>query len=134
MEQIIKRVDEILELNKQGITDINTILENEEIEKLCNLPKVLFSIKDDAKVEKIRVGDSRIYLNSDAFIEIKDNKVRDFVVVCLNSNSEKLYKSKNAKTIILNLPVPKSEEILKEIIKRGSVDNLEIKEKINKLE
>lgn len=133
-EQIIKRVDEILELHKQGITDINSILEREETEKLCNLPKVAFSIKDDAKLEKIRLEDSRIYLNSADYVEIKDKKVFDFTAVYLNSINEKLSKSKDVKTIILNLSVPKSDEILKEIIEKGSIDTSESKERISKLE
>jgi hypothetical protein len=36
--------------------------------------------------------------------------------------------------MILNIPVPKSDEIIREAIKKGSVDYRKIKEKIQKLE
>ncbi len=39
-EQIIKKVDDILELHKLGIVDIDAILEDKETEKLYNLPQV----------------------------------------------------------------------------------------------
>ncbi|MBI5253612.1 MAG: N-6 DNA methylase [Euryarchaeota archaeon] len=133
-DQIIEKVDEILELHKQGIADIDAVLEGEETEKLCNLPKVAFSIKDDAKFEKIKVDGNKIYINRKDHIEIKDKKVLDFVAVYLNFINEKLAKSKDVRSAILNLPVLKSEEILKEIVKKGSADYSQIKEKIKKLE
>lgn len=132
--QIIKKVDEIMELHKSGIVAIDAVLEGEETEKLCNLPKVTFSIKDDAKFEKVKTEDSKIYVNSQDVIDIKDKKIRDFIEIYLSSNSEKLSKSKDAKSAILNLPVPKSDEILKEIIKKGGTDHTRIKEKIRMLE
>jgi type I restriction-modification system DNA methylase subunit len=132
--QIIKKVDEILELNKQGIVDIENVLEGEETGKLSNLPKVSFSIRDDAKFDKVKSEGNRIYINSQDFIEIKDKKVFDFIRVYLSSSSEKLKKSKDVKALILNLPAPKSNEILKEIIKKGGADQSQIKEKIKKLE
>lgn len=133
-EQIIKKVDEILELHKSGIVDIDAVLEGEETEKLYNLPKVAFSISDNAKFEKIKAYDSKIFINSQDFIEIRDKKIRDFVEVYLNSNSEKLVKAKDAKNIVLNISVPKSDEVLKGVIKRGGADQSQIKEKIKKLE
>ncbi len=132
--QIIKKVDEILELHKSGIVNIDAVLEGEEREKLCNLPKVTFDISENAKFEKIKAEENKIYLNSQDFIEIKDKKIRDFVEIYIGFNSEKLSKSKDAKNMILNLPVPKSDEVVKDIIKKGGVDNAQIKEKINKLE
>lgn len=132
--QIIKKVDEILELHKSGILDIDTVLEGEEAEKLCNLPKVTFSISEDAKFEKIKAEESKIYLNSQDFIEIKDKKIMDFVEIYLGSNSEKLSKSKDVKNMILNLPVPKSDEVMKDIVKKGGTDSTQIKEKITNLE
>ncbi|MFH1773995.1 MAG: N-6 DNA methylase [Methanobacteriota archaeon] len=132
--QIIKKVDEILELHKQGVIDIDAVLEGEETERLYNLPKVTFSIKDDAKFEGVKVEGSKIFINSEDFVEIKDKKILDFVGVYLNFSSEKLAKSKDVKGIILNLPVPTSEEILKEIVKKGSADHSQIKEKIKRLE
>lgn len=132
--QIIKKVDETLELHKSGIADIDAVLESEETEKLYNLPKVTFNIKDDAKFEEVKTGGDKIYINSRDFIEIKDKKIRDFVDVYLNSNSEKLSKSKDVKNIILNISVPKSDEVLKDIIKKGGADQSQNKEKIKKLE
>ncbi|MEM5810968.1 MAG: N-6 DNA methylase, partial [Candidatus Aenigmatarchaeota archaeon] len=133
-EQIIKKVDEILELHKKGIVDIDAILEGEETEKLYSLPKITFHIKDNAKFEKIKVDDNKIFINPQDFVEIKEKKVRDFVEVYLNYNREKLAKSKDVKNLILNIPIPKSEEVLKEIIKKGVFDQEQIKDKIKKLE
>ncbi len=133
-EQIINKVDEILELNKSGIIDIDAVLEGEETEKLYNLPKVTFSINDNAKFEKIKADDSKIFINSQDFIEIKDKNIKDFVEVYFNSNSEKLVKAKDVKNTILNIPIPKSDGVLKEIIKKGGADWSQIKEKIKKLE
>jgi adenine-specific DNA-methyltransferase len=48
-EQIIKKVNEILELHKSGVVDIDVVLESEETEKLYNLPKVTFNISDNAR-------------------------------------------------------------------------------------
>ncbi|MEM5779315.1 MAG: TaqI-like C-terminal specificity domain-containing protein, partial [Candidatus Aenigmatarchaeota archaeon] len=133
-EQIIKKVDEILELHKKGIVDIDAILEGEETEKLYNLPKVTFNIKDDAKFEKIKVENDRIFISSQDFIEIKDRLVRDFVIIYLNNNKEKLARIKDIKKFILNISVPKSEEVLKEISKKGMTDQEEIRNKIKQLE
>lgn len=133
-EQIIKKVDGILELYKSGIVDINSIIEGEETEKLHQLPKISFNINDNARFEKVKSEGNKIYINSQDFIEIRDKKIRDFVEIYLNSNSEKLVKAKDVKNMILNIPVPKSDEILKEIIKKGGADQSQIKGKIKKLE
>jgi hypothetical protein len=133
-DQIIKKVDEILELHKSGIIDINAILDVGESEKLYNLPKVTFNISDSAKFEKIKIEGNMVYINSQDFIEIKDQKTRDFVEVSLNSNIEKLSKAKDVKKIILDISVPKSDELLREIIKKGGTEQTKIKEKIKKLE
>ena len=132
--QIIKKVDEILKLHKSGIVDIDAILDDEETEKLHRLPKVSFNISDNAKFEKVKTEGSKVYINSNDFIKIKDKKIKDFVEIYLNFNSEKLSKSKDVKNLILNISVPKSDEILKEIIKKGGADQSQIKEKIKKLE
>jgi len=133
-DQIIKKVDEILELHKSGVVDIGAVLEGEETVKLYNVPDVTFHVGDNAKFEEAKTEGNKIFMNSQDFIEIKDKKVRDFVVVYLNSNSEKLSKAKDVKNMILNISVPKSDEILKEIIKKGGVNQSQIKEKIKKLE
>ncbi|ODS37666.1 MAG: hypothetical protein A7315_13255 [Candidatus Altiarchaeales archaeon WOR_SM1_79] len=132
--QITKKVNEILELHKSEILNIDEILEGKETEKLCNLPQVTFSIKDDAKFVEVKPEGDKIYINSCDFIEIKDNKILDFVKVYLNSGEEKFAKSKDVRSRIINLPVPKSDEVLKEIIKKGGVEHSQIKEKINTLE
>ncbi|PIN72131.1 hypothetical protein COV22_04025, partial [Candidatus Woesearchaeota archaeon CG10_big_fil_rev_8_21_14_0_10_47_5] len=128
------KVDEILELHKSGIVDIDAVLEGEEAEKLYNLPKVTFNISDSAKFDKVKADDSKIFINSQDFIEIKNTKIKDFVEIYLNSNSEKLSKAKDVKNMILNISVPKSDEVLREIIKKGGADQSQIKEKIKKLE
>jgi len=132
--QIIKKVDGIIELNKSGIFDIDSVFEGEETEKLHQSSKVTFSISDSAKFEKIKVNDSKILINSQDFIEIKDKKIRDFVEIYLNLNSEKLSKAKDVKNMILNVSVPKSDEVLKEIVKKGGADQSQIREEIRKLE
>ncbi len=91
-------------------------------------------ISDNAKFEKVKSEGSKIFINSEDFIEIKEKKIRDFVEVYLNSNSEKLSKAKDVKNIILNISVPKSDEVLKGIIKKGGADQSQIKERIKKLE
>ena len=133
-DQITKKVDEILEINKSGIMDIDSVLESEETEKLHSLPKAAFSISNDAKFNKVKTEASKIYINSQDFIEIKDKKVRDFVEVYLNSKKDELVKSKDIKNIILNISVPKSDELLKDIIKKGGKDQFQIKDKVKKME
>ena len=133
-DQIIKKVDEILELHKSEIVDIDAVLEGEESEKLHQLPNVSFKINDNAKFEKVKSDGSKTYINSDDFIEIRNRKIKDFVEVYLNSNSEKLSKAKDVKNIILNISVPKSDEILKEIIKKGGAGKSQITEKVKKLD
>ncbi len=98
------------------------------------MPKISFSIRDDAKFEKVLQKGNKIYLNNKDFIEIKDKKIFDFVRIYLSSVSDKLSKVKEIKSSIINLPVPKSNEILNEIIKKGSTDTSKIKEKVKKLE
>jgi len=133
-EQIIKKVDEILELHKSRIINIDAVLGSEETEKLYSLPKVTFSISDNARFENIKVEGSKIFINSQDFIEIKDKKIRDFVEVYLNYNKEKFIKAKDVKNLILNIPVPNSDEVLKDIIEKCKVDQSEIIEKIKNLE
>jgi len=132
--QIIKKVDEILELHKSEISDLNVYIETEEKESLCNLPKVVFNINDKAKFENIRVDNNKIFLNSQDYIEIKDNNIRNFVEIYLNSNNEMLAKSKNVKKIILDISVPKSFDVLREIIRKCGSEKSQIKENIKSLE
>ena len=133
-KQIIKKVDGILELHKKSSSDIDEILKGQETEKLYNLPSVSFSINDNAKFEGIKIMANKIFINTDDFIQIKDKEIRDFVAVYLNSIEEKLSKAKDVKGLIYKIEVPKSDEILKEIIEKGSFDRAKIKEKVKKLE
>ena len=132
--QIIEKVDEILELHKSSSINIDEILEDKETEKLCSLPGVTFHMKDDARFENVKIEGNKIYINSEDYIEIRDERVRKFVNVYFNLKKDELVKSEEVKSIILNLPVPKSEEVIKEIVNKGSIDRLQIEEKIKKLE
>ncbi len=80
------------------------------------------------------LGYESIFINPDDSIETKDKGIRDFVAVYLNSIPEKLSKSKEVKSLIYNLPVPKSNDIIGKIGKSCGFDQAEIKEKIKKLE
>ena len=130
-EQIIKKVDEILELKMKLSVDIEELLKGEETEKLPYLASVSFSIRDDAKFERVEVKGDKIFISSEDYIEIKDKRTRDFVVVYLNSVAEKLSKSKDVKGLIYNVEVPKSVDVLNEIVRK---DKTEIEEEIRKLE
>ncbi|MCK4348744.1 MAG: N-6 DNA methylase [Thermoplasmatales archaeon] len=133
-DKIIKKVNEILELNKSGILDIDDILKDEESEKLGKLPKISFSIRDEAKFENVTTKGNKIFISPDDFIEIKDKKIFDFVKVYLNFNKDKFSKAKDIKSIIINLPVPKSDNVLKETIKKGGIDPSKVKKEIDGLE
>ena len=132
--EVIRKVDEILELHKSRITDIDAVLEGKETEKLHQLPKVSFNIGDNTRFEKVKSDGNKIYINSQDFIEIKDKKIKDFVEIYLNSTNDKFVKAKDVKNRILNISVPKSDEFLKEIIKKGGADQSQIKDKIKKFE
>ena len=132
--KIINKVNEILELHKSEILNIDEILEGRETEKLCNLPQVNFSIKDDAKFVEVKKEEDKIYINSEDFIEIKNNKILNFVKIYLNYNKENFAKAKDSKSTIINIPVPKSDYVLKDAIKKGCADHSQIREQINKLE
>ena len=133
-EQIIKKVNEILELHKSRVADIDAVLEGEETEKLYNFPKVTFNISDNARFEKVKIDYNKIFINSQDFVEIMDKKIRDFIEVYLDYNKEKLIMAKDAKSLILNIPVPKSNEVLEDIIEKCKIDRSQIKDKIQKLE
>ncbi|RLG10210.1 hypothetical protein DRN69_09400, partial [Candidatus Pacearchaeota archaeon] len=131
-EKIIKKVEEILELQKKFI-DLKELLEKKETEKLYKFPSVSFHIKEGAEFKELKLEKNKIYINSDDFVEIKDQKIKNFVVVYLNSNKEKFTKAKDVKNLIYNIQVPKSEEVIKEIISL-SKDKEGINEKNKKLE
>lgn len=133
-DQIIKKVDAILELNKESSIDIDGVLKDQETEKLYNLPSVSFSIKDNAKFKGIEIKANNIFINTDDHIQIKDKKVLNFVSIYLNSIAEKLKKAKDIKDQIYKIEVPKSDAVLKEIVRKGSIDKIDIENKIKKLE
>jgi len=130
-DQIVNKVDEILELNRRLSIDIDELLKGQETEKLPYLASVSFSIRDDAKFERVEVKGDRVFISSEDYIEIKDKRIRDFVAVYLNSIAEKLRKSKDVKGLIYNIEVPKSVDVLNEIVRK---DKTKIEEEIRKLE
>ncbi|NQE45831.1 hypothetical protein C5S31_07410 [ANME-1 cluster archaeon GoMg2] len=79
----------------------------------------------------MEVKGDRIFINSEDYIEIKDKKIRDFVVVYFNSIAEKLSKSKDVKGLIYNIGVPKAGDVLNGIVRK---DKTEIEEEIRQLE
>jgi len=131
-EKIIKKVEEILELQKKFI-DLNELLESKETEKLYKFPSVSFHIKEGAEFKELKLEKNRIYINSDDFVEIKDLMTRTFAYLYFSSEKEELKKAKDVKNLIYNIPVPKSEEVIKEIISL-SKDKEGINEKNKKLE
>jgi len=133
-DKIIKKVDEIIELSESSVVDISEILNDEETEKLGKLPKVTFSIRDDTTFEKIESKGSKLYINDNDFIEITDKKIMDFVRVYLNFYKEECFKAIDVKGMIINLSVPKSDEVLKEVIKKADIDHSLIKDTIKVLE
>jgi type I restriction-modification system DNA methylase subunit len=130
-EQIAEKVDKILELNRKLGVDIGELLKGKETEKLPYLASVSFSRRDDAKFERVEVKGDKIFISSEDYIEIKDKKIRDFVVVYFNSVAKKLSKSKDVKGLIYNIEVPKSDDVLNEIVR---MDKTKIEEEIRKLE
>lgn len=133
-DKIVEKVSKILELNKSSVLEITDILVGEDTEKLGKKPKVSFSIRDDATFEKIETERNRLYINNTDFIEINDKKIMDFARVYFNFYRDNLSKSKDVKTMILNIPVPKSDEIIKEIIRKGNIDYKKTKDKIQNWE
>ena len=81
----------------------------------------------------MKLEKNKIYINSDDFVEIKDLMIRTFAYLYFSSEKEELKKAKDVKNLIYNIPVPKSEEVIKEIISL-SKDKERINEKNKKLE
>jgi len=132
--KIINKVNEIIELNISITIDIEEMLKGVETKKLSNLPKVTFSINDDAKFEEVTAKENKLYINDIDFIEIKDKKTLDFVKVYPEYITDEFTNAKDVKSVIINIAVPKSKEVLKEIISKGSVDRSQIEEQTRKLE
>ena len=65
---------------------------------------------------------------------MKDKEILEFVYVCLNSITEILENAKEIKKLIYNIEIPKSSDILKEIINKGRINQKEVNERIKKLE
>ena len=133
--QIIEKVNEILELNKKSEKiDIKEILKGQETQKLYNIPSVFFSIKDNAKFKSVDIKEDKIFIDSKDYIQMKDKEILEFVYVCLNSITEILENAKEIKKLIYNIEIPKSSDILKEIINKGRINQKEVNERIKKLE
>jgi len=133
--QIIEKVNEILELNKKSEKiDIKEILKGQETQKLYNIPSVFFSIKDNAKFKSVDIKEDKIFIDSKDYIQMKDKEILEFVYVYLNSITEILENAKEIKKLIYNIKIPKSSDILKEIINKGRINQKEVNERIKKLE
>jgi hypothetical protein len=87
------------------------------------------SIKGDAKLEELKVDGNKIYINSEDYVEVTNRKTRDFLYIYLNILSGDLKKTKELRSIIYNLEIPKSESTRNEITRKYSTTD---KEKIEK--
>ena len=132
--KISNKVNKIIELNKTAFVNIKELLNKKETEKLCNLPKIQFSIKDNTKFDKIISKDNKIFINQDDFIEIKNKQTLEYVKIYLKQDIDNLSKSDNVKSLVINIPVPKSPGILNEIINKGDIEHIKIDDHIEKLE
>ena len=131
---IIEKVDEILKLYKKRTMNIDEILKDKEVIKLYSIPAVSFFIKDDARFKSISAKGNKVFINSKDYIHIKDKRLRNFVVVYLNCIREKMNKKDDIKNLIYNLRIPKSNQIVNEIIKKGGFRQVTIEEESRKLE
>ncbi len=132
-DKITKKTNEILNLYKEEIADVGVLIEGQKTDKLCNIQKVSFHVRENAELENITTKGNKIYINSKDFLEIKDKKIKDYVVTYLATKSEVLSKSKNSKNLIMKIPVPEDKELLKNIAKKGISDK-ESNNKISNLE
>ncbi len=124
--EIINKVDKINKLNKSLSISINEIIKDIETIKLCNTPKVKFSIDDNTRFEDMKKDGSKIFIDKSNFLEINDKKTLDYVSIYLQKSREALSKIDNIKSEIINIPIPKSTEIMDDIIKKGILDQKEI--------
>lgn len=124
--QIIEKVDNIRNFYSAVNIDIDSILKDKECHKLINNTGVSFSIMDDAEFNEIKLKENKIYLNNDDFIEILDDHVRKFVEIYLTLNEEKLLKSTDLKSQIINIVIPKTKDTLNDILNKGALNLLDI--------
>lgn len=133
-DKISKKVDEILQLRKSLRIDINKMLEGEKTDKLCNLPKITFSVRENGEIKNINSDDYKLFINDKDYLEIKDKYllkyVRIYLKYCLNDSK----KIDDVKSFLINMPVPKSPETLNEIIDKGDMDRAKIEKQVEKLE
>jgi type I restriction-modification system DNA methylase subunit len=132
--KLVNHVEKLLEFHSATSIDFDNIIENEETVKLCNIPRVTFSISDDTELKEIKLDNEKIYLNSEDFFVIKDELIQKYVIFYLRQNFSELLKEKNIKSLILNLKVPISDDILKEISEKSVKENNSQNSEISKIE
>ena len=133
-EKLVNNAKKLLEFHTSTKIDFDEIVLKEETVKLCNIPRVTFSIKDNAKLKEIKIDGEKMFINSEDFLDIKDKFILNYVKVYLKSYFNELLKDNNVKSHILNLKVPKSDKVLKEISEKGMEENLVIEDEVLKLE
>jgi len=137
-ENIIKKVDEILTINKTlqelKTLDISNLIKNKKTKKISDF--VSFSIRDNAKFSGLRVQDNKIYLNLVDYIKVKDKTILKYIKTYLNLIKEQLKKSKDIKEIIYNIEVPINKQDIKIILSKlsSSSKKEEFLNKVKRLE
>lgn len=134
VDGITNKIDEILQLSKSLMIDINKMLEGEKTDKLCNLPKTTFSVKETGEIKNIKLDNYKLFVNDEDYIEIKDKYLLKYVKIYLKYCLKDLKKIDDMKSFLINIPVPKSPEILNEIIDKGDIEHTKIDEHVKKLE
>ena len=133
-EEIKKKATDIINLEMSISEDIKTKIESVKTEKLSNLPSVRFSIQDDANYEEYKLEDNKIFINKKDYVEISDKQIFDYVRIYFHKIIDDISKADKIKNLIINIPVPKSSELIDELIKRGKVEKSEVKKKTKILE
>ncbi|MBU1204946.1 MAG: N-6 DNA methylase [Nanoarchaeota archaeon] len=133
-EKIVKKVDEILTINRTlqelKSLDVNNLIKNKKTKKISDF--VSFSIRDNAKFSGLRVQDNKIYLNLVDYIKVKDKTILKYIKTYLNLIKEQLKKSKDIKEIIYNIEVPINKQDIKIVLSKLSSSSKE-EEFLNKV-
>lgn len=133
-EKIINIVEKIMDLYKKIDFDFNEIISSEDTERLCDMPQVSFKIDDNAKFYDITTKNSRIYINEQDYIETSDKNLLEYLLLYFDSNKEEFSNLENVKTHILNIPVPKSKDIIEKIVKEYGKPSYEIEKEVLQME
>jgi hypothetical protein len=132
--KIIIKVDKILQLGKSLRIDIYKMLDGEKTDKLSNLPKIIFSVRDKGVIKNINLDNYKLFINDEDYIEIKDKYLLKYVKIYLKYYLNDSKKIDDVKSFLINIPVPKSPETLNEIIDKGDIEHIKIDDHIEKLE